>query len=88
MEPQTKIDLSRVSALNTDVLAEVRNLFEYHPWDKEQGDKGEAVRNALASAYRAIIESVPPCPTRTRALNMLTDCRMVCNAAITFKGRY
>lgn len=83
-----KVDLNRATGATPEVIGEVRNLFEYHPWDKEQGDKGEAVRNALASAYRAIIESVPPCPTRTRALNMLTDARMLANAAITFKGRY
>lgn len=83
-----KVDLNRAAGATPEVNGEVRNLFEYHPWDKEQQDNGEAVRNALASAYRTLIHYVPPCPTRTRALNMITDARMLANAAITFKGRY
>lgn len=87
MEP-SKVDLNRATDYNPDVHAAIGDLFEYHPWDKDQVYRGEVVRNALASAYRTIIDNVPPCPTRTRAMNMLLDARMLANAAITFEGKY
>lgn len=91
MEPEKKIDLTRHPAgelLSPEVIAEIRNVFEYHPWDDSQQRAGMLVRNTLAQAYQMLIQEVPACPTRTRALNLLTDARMLANAAITHKGRY
>lgn len=85
---QPKVDLNRATTTGSlEVFGAIRDLFEYHPWGQSQVAQGEAVRNALASAYRTIIDNVPPCPTRTRAMNMLLDARMLANAAITFKGK-
>ena len=80
--------MNRASELTVDVLQAVSDVFEYQAWDAGQIEAGSGVRNALASAYRQIIAAVPPCPTRTRALNMLVDARMLANSAITHKGRY
>jgi hypothetical protein len=70
------------------VKDEIRDLFEYHPWDKDQEIAGLSVRLALESAYQTIVERVPPGQTRTKALDKLVEVRMDCNAAITFKGRF
>lgn len=67
---------------------QIVDLFEYHAWDDLQRAAGGGVRATLVEAYETIIKTVPPCPTRTRALNMLVDCRMLANAAITHKGKY
>lgn len=85
-----KIDLTRVpmGPLSPEVIGEVHNLFEYHAWDEEKIMAGAEVRNILASAYQTILRVVPPCPTRTHALNNLVDARMLANAAITHDGRY
>lgn len=85
---QQRVDLTRAAAVNESIRDEIEDLFAYHPWDDEQKIKGAEVREILATAYEVIIDTVPPCPTRTRALNMLVDCRMLANAAITHKGRY
>lgn len=69
-----------------DAAKVVEDLFEYHPWDEQQQEQGRLVRNSLADAYKSILGNVPPGPTRSRALNMLVDCRMLANQAITFKG--
>lgn len=83
-----KVNLVLAEKLTEEVIAEVDNLFEYHPWDEEQKCAGQVVRSVLADAYKQILKWVPPCPTRTRALNKLVDARMDCNAAITHRGRY
>jgi hypothetical protein len=83
-----QVDLTRATALGPEVVKTVDDLFIYHPWAEEQIARGSAVRSALQDAYEMIIEVVPPCPTRTRALNCLTDARMLANAAITHKGKY
>lgn len=85
---QAKVDLSRAPKASAEVLETISDLFQYHAWDAEQQEHGAEVRTALASAYSEIIDHVPPCPTRTRALNMLVDARMLANAAITHKGKY
>lgn len=86
---EKKVDLTRATdSADPNVAEAIHDLFEYHAWDEKKIGNGKAVRNALASAYGAIINSVPPCPTRTRALNMLTDARMLANAAITHEGKY
>jgi hypothetical protein len=67
---------------------ELEDIFEYHPWDEDQISCGADVKKALAEAFRVVVISVPPCPTRTRALNAITDARMLANAAITHRGKY
>lgn len=84
-------ELNRVQApLNgeqaAEVLAAIDELFTYKDWDDEQRRAGKDVVEKLKAAYSTILANVPSCPTRTRALNMLVDCRMLANAAITFKG--
>ncbi len=59
-------------------------LFDYHPWTEEQRLQGAPVREALKHAYMTIVRNVKSGPMRTRALNMITDCRMLANQAITF----
>ena len=80
LEPQTPQDLA-----NLDEGAEW--LFTYSPWDSEQIARGTPVRVALQEAYKVIVRNVAAGPMRTRALNMLTDCRMLANQAITFPGQ-
>lgn len=64
----------------------VRRIFTYQEWTPEQIQAGQVVRDALASAYKALINNVPSGPTRTRAMNALIDSRLLANAAITFPG--
>jgi hypothetical protein len=80
--------LGAVSELPADVDAEVDRLFDYQPWDDSQIARGKAVREALAAAFKTLLVSVPPCPTRTIALRHVIDARLLANAAITFKGQY
>lgn len=69
-------------------LTNVREAFTYQPWDANQQARGKAVTEALINAAEAVLQAVPECPTRTRALNNLVDARMLANAAITHEGRY
>lgn len=62
-------------------------LFTFAPWNDEQSAAGVAVRDSLKEAYKTIIKNVQSGPMRTRAVNMLTDCRMLTNQAITFPGQ-
>ena len=83
-------ELSRATkenAIPEEIDAAVNDLFAYHPWTGKQVEQGCAVRNALGEAYKVILFNVPSCPNRTRALNMLTDARMLANTAITFNGQ-
>jgi hypothetical protein len=78
--------VTRAAEITPEIVAAVERTFAYQPWDAEMIQRGEAVRRALADAVLVIIASVPPGPTRTRALNMCVDARMLANAAITFRG--
>lgn len=69
-------------------LDTVDDAFRYRPWDGVQRDHGEQVRDALVSAAKVILRTVPDTPLRTRALNCLIDSRMLANAAISFRGRF
>jgi hypothetical protein len=83
-----RIDLNRAEELTAAVSATVDDLFDYQRWNEDQTSRGRYVREALAQAVKVIISNVPPCPTRTRAINHLVDARMLANAAITHRGRY
>lgn len=82
------VNLTSATAVNGDVDETIKNLFAYQPWTKDQEERGVKVRESLEAAFRVILENVPSCPTRTRAMNMLTDCRMLANAAITHNGKF
>lgn len=49
--------------------------------------KGSLVREALATAVKVIVETVPPGPDRTVAIRKVREARMDCNSAISFTGR-
>lgn len=82
----TLATLNRSNGTEANVDEDIKQLMTYAPWNEGQIKNGEAVRDALSTAYKAILQNVPSCPTRTRALNMLTDARMLANQAITFNG--
>jgi hypothetical protein len=80
-------DLQRVSEVTPEVAAAVKDLFEYHKWEAEKAKRGNLVRESLSMAFLDLIVNVPPCPTRSRALNCILDARMLANQAITFDGK-
>lgn len=88
MPNQRKFDFNFTDEVTSEVRANVQSLFRFEPWQPSQIAKGDRVREKLAEAYLAVLENVPPSPARTRALNMITDVRMLANAAITFKGEF
>ena len=66
----------------------VSERFTYKQWDEEQVAAGKAVTDAAIEFGVKIIAGVPPCPTRTRALNLIEEARMLANAAITHNGKF
>jgi hypothetical protein len=74
--------------LTPDVDKTIEDMFTYQSWGMDKIQKGNVVRDALASAVRKIIEVVPPGPDRTVAIRKIREARMDCNSAITFDGRY
>ena len=81
-------DLNRATELTPDVDQTIDDMFEYHPWDAAQVDRGSAVRKALADAVRVIVRLVPPGPDRSVAIRKVREARMDCNSAITNGGKY
>lgn len=77
----------RAPVLTPEVADRIDDAFRYRPWKPEQERHGEAIRDALADAAKAIVQHAPPGPRRTIALQKLVEVRMDCNAAITFEGR-
>jgi len=82
------VDVTRTTEVTPEVVDTVKDIFKYHPWDQKKIDCGEKVRAALQGTYLVILEAVPACSTRTRALNKLVEARMDANAAITHDGKY
>ena len=78
-------DTESVQRINED---NVREAFQYQPWNDEQQRAGGAVREALVMAAEVMLRNIPETPLRTRALNALVDARMLANAAITFNGKF
>ena len=90
MSDETKVNESSLRSyqLATSITGgEVMKLFTFQPWTEEQITRGQMVRDTLAIAFKAVVDNVPPSPTRTRALNGIIDARMLANAAITFEGK-
>lgn len=77
---------ARSEEARAELKEAVNELFTFAPWIDEQKRQGEPVNEALQAAYLAVIENVPSGPTRSRALNAITDARMLANQAITFRG--
>jgi hypothetical protein len=81
-------DLTRASELTPELEKEVDAMFVYQPWDAAMEAKGVAVRQALATAVKVIIASVPPSADRSAAIRKIREARMDCNSAITHGGKY
>jgi hypothetical protein len=79
------LDTVQAERLSLDNL---EAAMAYQPWDREQVEAGNAVREALTQAAASILRNVPKSPMRTRALNNIIDARMLANGAITFRGRF
>lgn len=86
--PSRLVDFTRAERLTPDVEASIEDAFDYHPWDQEKVQQGREVREALASAVKAIVRNVPPCPDRETAIRKLREARMDANSAITHSGKY
>ena len=82
------MDITRATEVTQEVNDTVTDMFTYHAWTEEQKAAGERVRGVLASAFRAIIANVPPCPDRSAALRKIREARMDANSAITHGGKY
>jgi hypothetical protein len=79
------MDYTQLTEITKEIVSEI---FTYYPWEVEQIDSSNEIRDSLAKAFKTVVNVVPPSPTRTRALNAIIDARMLANAAITFKGKY
>lgn len=84
----SSMDINRATEVTPEVEAAVDHMFQYQPWDAAQTAKGANVREALATAVKVILGSVPPCADRSVAIRKLRDARMDCNSAITHGGKY
>jgi hypothetical protein len=82
------MDITRATEVTPEADKIVEDMFTYHPWGPEQTQHGNAVRDALAKAVRAIIEHAPPSPDRSAAIRKLREARMDANSAITHAGKY
>jgi hypothetical protein len=82
------MDIGRQKGLTPEAEAVVEDMFEYHAWNEEQQAAGKKVREALANAFKWVIECVPPSPDRSAALRKIREARMDCNSAITHGGKY
>jgi hypothetical protein len=88
LEKKPMPDLNRAPELNQEIEAQIEDAFEYHPWTEIQKVQGQAIREALAHAFKVIIQNAPPSPDRTVALRKLREARMDANSAITHGGKY
>lgn len=61
------------------------DVFSYHSPSGTQPERFLAISRAMKEAARAILENVPRCPDRTRAINALRDARMLANAAVALE---
>lgn len=69
-------------------LENIDDVMRYQPWNYDQVQAGDIVREALTAAAKAILRNVPESPMRTKALGHIIDARMDANAAISFRGRF
>jgi hypothetical protein len=69
-------------------LENIDEAMRYQPWDRQQQEAGDIVREALTTAAKAILRHVPDAAFRSVALRNILDARMNANAAISFRGRF
>jgi hypothetical protein len=69
-------------------LDNIDAAMRYQPWNVDQMQAGEEVRDALTMAAKAILRRVPDGPFRSVALREIINARMNANAAISFRGRF
>lgn len=81
------MDFTRATEVTPEVSAAVDDAFEYHKWNPDQIVAGSNIRRILAEAVKVIIQSAPPCATRSTAIRKLFEARMDANAAITHGGK-
>lgn len=60
--------------------------FAYRPPEPGQEASYQVVADAMAHAYRILLQAAPRCAERTLAIRHLQYARMMANAAIAFKG--
>lgn len=85
---QSAPNLNYANALTPEIRALIKERFTYKQWNDQQLEHGKMVTTAAIAFAETIIEHVPPCPTRTRVLNLIEDGRMMANAAITHGGKF
>lgn len=85
---QSAPNLNYVSGDTPENRALVAERFTYKQWTPEQVEAGKAVTEAAIEFGVKIIAGVPACATRTRALNLIEEARMLANAAITHNGKF
>lgn len=85
---QTAPSLNYARDLTPEVEALIIERFTYKQWTPEQVASGANVTNAAIAFAITIVTNVPPSATRTRALNLIEEARMLANAAITHDGKF
>jgi hypothetical protein len=65
-------------------LENVEQAMRYQPWNAQQVEQGDQVREALTTTAKTILRLLPRSPIRTRVLNELINLRMLANQAISF----
>lgn len=81
------MDFTRATEATDEVKAQIKEAFEYKPWDADKKQRGEMVRKVLADAVVTIVNCVPPSPDRSAAIRKIRESRMDCNSAISFDGK-
>lgn len=84
----TPLNLNYATGNSPEVRALIEERFTYRQWTAEQVNHGKVVTGAGIDFASAIVEHVPPSPTRTRALDLIEEARMLANAAITHGGKF
>lgn len=69
-------------------LRNIDEAMRYQPWNEQQMEAGEIVRDALTAAAKAILRNVPAGRFRSTALHKVVEARMDANAGISFRGRF
>lgn len=86
--PISPLNLNFAYGNSPEIHALILERFTYKQWDDDQVQHGKAVTGGAIDFASAIVEHVPPSATRTRALNLIEEARMLANAAITHDGKF
>lgn len=85
---QSAPNLNYARELTPDVEALIVERFTYKQWTPQQVDAGRQVTEGAIEFAKDVVQHVPPSATRTRALNLIEEARMLANAAITHDGKF